>query len=71
MELKRVPLDTIKPSRSVGSKGWKQALKWLKENVDPNAQEIWGKPKHKYIFVFDKKKKREWQKKALPYPKKG
>ena len=57
--------------RSVGAKGWKQSLKWLKENVDPNAQEIWGKPKHKYIFVFDKKKRREWQKKALPYPKKG
>ena len=27
--------------------------------------------KRKYIFVFDKKLRKEWQKKALPYPKKG
>lgn len=57
--------------RSVGAKGWKQSLRWLRDNIDPNADEVWGKPKFKYIFVFDKKLRKEWQKKALPYPKRG
>lgn len=57
--------------KSLHSKGWVQSLKWLRENIDPNAQEIISKGKRKYIWVFDKKTRREWQKKALPYPKKG
>ena len=57
--------------KSLHSKGWVQSLKWLRENIVPNAQEIISKGKRKYIWVFDKKKRREWQKKALPYPKKG
>lgn len=38
--------------------------------IDPNMQEVRATGKHKYIFVFDKRLRREWQKKALPYPKK-
>ena len=57
--------------RSVGAMGLRQSIGWLRDNVDPNAEEVWGLPKYKYIFVFDKKLRREWQKKALPYPKKG
>lgn len=56
--------------RSVHSKGWKQSLPWLRENVDPCAEQLRTKGKRKYIFVFDKKLRKEWQKKALPYPKK-
>lgn len=57
--------------RSVGARGYRQSISWLRENVDPNAKEIWGKPKFKYIFVFDKKQRKAWQQKALPYPKKN
>lgn len=57
--------------RSVGAMGYQQNLEWLREHVDPNAGEIHGLPKFKYLFLFDKKARREWQKKALPYPKKG
>lgn len=57
--------------KSVYSKGWKQQEKWLRDNIDPNAYELHERPKRKYIFVFDKKLRKEWQKKALPYPKKG
>lgn len=56
--------------RSVGAMGYRQSIEWLRQNVDPNAKEVWGLPKFKYIFVFDKKLRKEWQKKALPYPKK-
>lgn len=55
--------------RSLHSKGYRQSVEWLRENVDPNASECFGLPKHKYIFVFDKRLKRKLQKKALPYPK--
>lgn len=57
--------------RTVGSKGWKQSEPWLRENIDPNAKAIWGLPKYKYVFVFDKWERKKWLKKALPYPKKG
>jgi hypothetical protein len=42
----------------------------LQEHIDPNAQEIKSKGKRKYIFVFDKKARKQWKEKALPYPKK-
>ena len=56
--------------KSCYSAGWKQSIEWIRENVDPNAQEVYSEGKRKYIFVFDKKLRKEWQKKALPYPKK-
>jgi hypothetical protein len=39
--------------------------------IDPNMVEVSSLGKRKYIYVFDKKLRREWQKKALPYPKKN
>ena len=56
--------------KSVHSQGWKQSLGWLREHVDPNAQEVYSEGKRKYIWVYDKKFRKEWQKNALPYPKK-
>lgn len=38
--------------------------------IDPNMIEVSSLGKRKYIFVFDKKLRREWMKKAKPYPKK-
>lgn len=57
--------------KSLHSRGWKQSVEWLKENVDPNAREIKTKGKRKYIWVYDKKLRKEWQKQSKPYPKKG
>ena len=56
--------------KSVHSRGWVESVEWLKANVDPCAREIKTKGKRKYIWVYDKKLRKEWQKKALPYPKK-
>ena len=39
--------------------------------IDPNMQEVASLGKRKYIFVFDKRLRKEWQKKAMPYPKKN
>ena len=56
--------------RSIGARGWKQSLEWLRQNVDKQAQKIYSKGKHKYIFVFDKRLRQKWLKQAQPYPKK-
>ena len=40
------------------------------KKIDPDFQMIRANGKHKYIFVFNKKLRKEQQKKALPYPKK-
>lgn len=38
--------------------------------IDPNMVEVSSLGKRKYIYVFDKKLRREWMKQAKPYPKK-
>lgn len=57
--------------KTISSHGWRASEKWLQEHVDPNAHAVRSKGKRKYIWVYDKKLRKEWQKKALPYPKKG
>lgn len=57
--------------KTIGSHGWRASEKWLQEHVDPSAHAVRSKGKRKYIWVYDKKLRKEWQKKALPYPKKG
>ena len=37
--------------------------------LDPNYKELLATGKHKYIYIYDKKLRKEWQKKSLPYPK--
>lgn len=56
--------------KTVHSHGWVQSVEWLRKHVDPNAKEIKTLGKRKYIYVFDKKIRKEWQKQAVPYPKK-
>lgn len=55
--------------KTAHSKGWVQSIDWIKENIDPNAEEFITKGKRKYIMCFDKRFRKEWIKKALPYPK--
>lgn len=56
--------------RTVYSKGWRQSVTWLRENIDPDAQEIRTAGKHKYLFCFDRKTRKKLLKTAKPYPKK-
>lgn len=56
--------------RSIGAKGGVQALWWVRQNLDPNAELLKTKGKQKYIYVFDKRLRKYWQKNSLPYPKK-
>ena len=56
-------------ARGLVSKYGTSSTEWLKEHVDPNVEYIPFTGKHKYIFCFPRKLRREWEKKALPYPK--
>lgn len=55
--------------RTIGSQGGVQSLKWIRENIDPNATEFFTQGKEKYVFVFDKKMRKRLLKDARPYPK--
>ena len=57
--------------KTVHSRGWRQSLPWLQEHIDPNAEMIRTRGKHKYIYCFDKKLRKRLQRTARPYPKKG
>ena len=56
--------------KSVHSRGWKQSIDWLREHIDPDAEEVQTKGKNKYIYCFDKKLRRKYAKTGKPYPKK-
>lgn len=55
--------------RSLASLGYKQNLAWLRENVDPHAEQVIPGPKHRYIYVFDPTLKPKFEKLRKPYPK--
>lgn len=57
--------------KSVHSKGWKQSLLWLRENVDKNASEFITKGKHKYVYPIDKRMRKRIEILNVPYPKKA
>lgn len=57
--------------KSVYSKGWKDSVTWLKENIDPNAEEFITKGKNRYIYPLDKKLRKRYLKIAKEYPKRG
>jgi hypothetical protein len=40
--------------KSCHSKGWKQSLLWIRENIDPDAEEFITKGKHKYLYPMNK-----------------
>ncbi len=55
--------------RSVGGKGWKVSLEWIKLNIDKNATQEVTKGKHKYLFPLNKKMRRRVIGLGMDYPK--
>lgn len=55
--------------KSVHSKGWKQSLLWLRENVDKDATEWITKGKHKYLYPMTKPMRKRIKILAVDYPK--
>ena len=56
--------------KTVYSKGWKDSVLWLRENVDPYASEFITKGKHKYLYPMTKRMRKRLLLLSVPYPKK-
>lgn len=56
--------------RNAQSRGWRNSLPWIRENIDPNAEMLRTAGKHKYVYCFDRKIRKKLQKTAKQYPKK-
>ena len=57
--------------KTVYSKGWKESVLWLRENVDPEATEFITKGKHKYLYPMTKEMRKRIQVLSEPYLKKN
>lgn len=54
--------------KTVHSKGWKQSILWLRENVDASASEFITQGKHKYLYPMTKQMRKRLQILSVPYP---
>ena len=57
-------------TKSVASRGWKQSLLWLRENVDSKAEEFITLGKHKYLYPMTKQMRKRIMILSEKYPKK-
>lgn len=55
--------------RTVYSRYGRQDIKWLQENVDPNAHYVKVLPKHKYLMPLDDEMRKQIEPLRKPYPK--
>lgn len=55
-------------SRTVGSRGWKQQVAWLREHVDPQCRKA-ATRKHRYLYPLDKQMRRQIESLSQPYPR--
>ena len=56
--------------KSLHTLGWKQSLVWLRNNVDPKAEEFITKGKHKYLYPMTKEVRKYISVLSEEYPKK-
>lgn len=57
--------------RTVGQRGWKQNIDWIRKHKDPNCQLVYTKGKHKYLFPLTPGIKKVVETFKQPYPKCG
>jgi hypothetical protein len=57
-------------ARTIGKRGWKCNLEWLKKHIDPSAEHIFTTGKHKYLYPLTKELKNICEPLRQPYPKK-
>ena len=55
--------------KTVHSRGWRQSVQWLRQNIDPRASEVKAMGKHKYVYVLDETMRDTIQRLSKPYPK--
>lgn len=55
--------------RSIGSIGGVQSLSWVREHMDPEAEDFHSAGKHKYLMPLDAAMRKQVEPLAKPYPK--
>lgn len=55
--------------RTIGSRGWRASAAWLREHIDPAAEWLKTKGKHKYLYGLDSATRKQVQRLAQPYPR--
>lgn len=55
-------------NRTVGAKGWKQQIAWLRANIDPGCYRVANK-KHRYLMPLDDEMRHRVEPLRKPYPK--
>ena len=55
-------------SRTVGSRGWKQTIEWIRKNVDSNVKKAKTR-KHRYLMPLDAEIRQRIEPLAKSYPK--
>ena len=58
-------------ARTIGNRGWRCNLDWIRSNVDPTAEFVYTTGKHKYLFPLTKELKAKCLALAKPYPQKS
>lgn len=56
--------------RTIAKRGWKQSIEWIRKFKDPNAELVYTKGKHKYLFPLVPDIKKKCMALQQPYPKK-
>ena len=56
-------------TRTIGARGGVQSLRWVRENLDPRAEEWLGSPKHRYLMPLDEQTRERVRPLSRPYPK--
>lgn len=64
----RVNGDVVHP-RTIGSAGGIQSIHWVRENMDPNAEEVIRPGKFRYLYPLDNEMKTRVSSLQEPYPK--
>ena len=57
-------------ARSLGSRGWKANIDWIRKYKDATAELVYTKGKHKYLFPLTKAVEDRCRPHSKPYPKK-
>ena len=64
----RINGDVVHP-RTVGSAGGIQSIDWVRENMDPNAEEVTRPGKFRYLYPLDEDMRSKVEQLREPYPK--
>lgn len=57
--------------RTIGSRKWKQSIGWLKEHIDPLAEEVYTKGKHKYAYPLTNEMREKLEQLKVEPPKRA